>query len=64
MKNLIYLVFVYIWRPEAPKVKSLGELLGYTIVKKTELKAALAMASREHFKEDQKLKLILLIHLK
>jgi hypothetical protein len=38
---ILYIIFIYIWRPEAPKVKSLAELFGYTIVKKKDLEDAL-----------------------
>ena len=45
---IVYVIFVYIWRPKAPKIKTLGELLGYTIVKKADLKKSLMMAKDEH----------------
>jgi hypothetical protein len=46
--SIIYLIFVYIWRPKVPKVKSLAEWLGYTIVKKSDLRDALKKANEEH----------------
>jgi hypothetical protein len=46
--SIMYVVFVHIWRPKATKVKSLGELLGYTIVKKSDLRDALTKANHEH----------------
>ena len=46
--SIIYLIFVYFWRPKVPKAKSLAEWLGYTIVKKSDLRDALKKANEEH----------------
>lgn len=50
---VLYIIFIYIWRPEAPKVKSLAELFGYTIVKKKDLEDALT--SNEDLNSAEKL---------